>query len=72
MDQAQLSLMDEALSWRPFPADLRGTAPILKLLGARHNPKGRGWAFPGDTYGRKIAEVARAIVEFSGSRTNER
>ena len=71
MDQAQRSLMDEALSWRPFPADLRGTAPILKQLGARHNPKGRGWAFPGDTYGRKIAEVARAIVEFSGSRTNE-
>lgn len=57
----QRILIDEALDRRPFPAALRGTAPTLVQLGARHNPTGQGWASPGVTYGKKIAEIATAI-----------
>ncbi len=62
LNEPQRSLLQEALAWRPFPAQLRGTAQTLKLLGAKHNPTGQGWAKPGDAYGQKIAEVAQAIV----------
>ncbi len=59
---AQRALIDEALGWRPFPAELRSTASTLRHLGAKHNPTGQGWASPGDTYGEKIAEIATAIA----------
>ncbi len=61
LNGAQRLLLVEALTWRPLPAALRGSAPILRLLGASHNPTGQGWATPGERYGEKIAEVARAI-----------
>jgi hypothetical protein len=59
---AQKDLITFALNERPLPASLRGTAPTLKPLGARHNPTGNGWASPGDQYGERIAAIARAIV----------
>jgi hypothetical protein len=59
---AQKDLITFALNERPLPASLRGTAPTLKSLGARHNPTGNGWASPGDQYGERIAAIARAIV----------
>lgn len=61
LDEAQRRLLDEALGWRPLAAVLRGSAPTLRLLGAKHNPTGRGWADPGENYGHKIAEFATAI-----------
>lgn len=62
---AQQALIADALAWRPFPADFRGTAPTLKPLGKVHNPKGSrgaGWAHPGDNYGAAIARIANAIA----------
>ncbi len=61
LNEAQRLLLKEALAWRPLPAALRGSAPVPRLLGARHNPTGLGWATPGERYGEKIAEIARAI-----------
>jgi hypothetical protein len=61
LNEVQRLLLEEALAWRQLPAALRGSAPILRLLGASHNPTGQGWATPGERYGEKIAEVARAI-----------
>jgi N-acetyl-anhydromuramyl-L-alanine amidase AmpD len=57
----QQALIDFALSQRPLPSTLRGTAPTLKLLGAAHNPTGQGWATPGTQYGANIAAIAEAI-----------
>jgi hypothetical protein len=57
----QREMMDFALSFRPLSPRMRGTAPTLRQLGARHNPTGHGWATPGDRYGEKIAEIANAI-----------
>jgi hypothetical protein len=59
---AQKDLINFALNERPLPAALRGTAPTLKPLGARHNPTGNGWAAPGVQYGARIADIARAIA----------
>jgi len=59
---AQKDLIAFALGIRPLPQQLRGTAPTLKPLGAKHNPTGQGWASPGITYGDKIAQIAEAIV----------
>lgn len=61
VNAAQRALMDKSLGRRPFPDALRGTAPTLLQLGARHNPTGQGWANPGVTYGQKIADIATAI-----------
>lgn len=60
-NQAQRDMIDFALAFRPLPANMRGSAPTLKPLGAAHNPTGQGWAFPGDKYGERIAQIARAI-----------
>jgi len=58
----QQKMIDFALGFRPLSRSLRGTAPTLKLLGARHNPTGQGWATPGDQYGATIAAIAEAIA----------
>jgi hypothetical protein len=58
----QKELITFALNERPLPASLRGTATTLKLLGARHNPTGNGWASPGVQYGSRIAAIAREIA----------
>ncbi|HEX8230727.1 MAG TPA: hypothetical protein VF826_15630 [Chloroflexia bacterium] len=58
----QKDLIAFALNQRPLPAALRGTAPTLKPLGAKHNPTGTGWAKPGKEYGAKIAAFMRAII----------
>jgi len=60
--EAQREAVAFALSLRPLSPTLRGTAPTLKPLGARHNPTGNGWATPGDKYGGKIAQIAQAIA----------
>jgi hypothetical protein len=59
----QQALIARALSFRPLPDKLRGSAPILKQLGKAHNPAGEGWASPGDDYGAHIAAIAQKIVE---------
>lgn len=59
----QEALIQKALSYRPLPAHLRGTASTLAPLGARRNPTGQGWANPGDQYGAAIARIANAIVD---------
>jgi hypothetical protein len=61
-DDAQRELIAFALGIRSLPQRMRGSAPKLKLLGAAHNPTRQGWAYPGDNYGNKIAEIARAII----------
>jgi hypothetical protein len=50
-----------ALRVRPLGGELRGSAQILRELGAAHNPTKHGWATPGTYYGAAIAEVADAI-----------
>jgi hypothetical protein len=60
---AQIELINFALAFRPLPTNLRGTAPTAKMLGARFNPTGRGWATPGTNYGEKIAQVAQEITQ---------
>jgi hypothetical protein len=60
---AQRDLIARALSYRPLPQKLRGTALSLKQLGKAHNPAGDGWASPGTDYGAKIAAIAQKIVE---------
>jgi hypothetical protein len=57
----QRVLIDIALAQRPLPGALRGTAPTLKFLGAKHNPSGKGWASPGAEYGTRIASIAEEI-----------
>lgn len=59
---AQHDLIARALSYRPLPQKLRGTAPALKQLGKAHNPAGDGWASPGTDYGAKVAAIAQQIV----------
>jgi hypothetical protein len=63
---AQKDLINFALNERPLPPALRGTAPTLKPLGARHNPTGNGWAAPGVQYGARIAAIAQAIKNTAG------
>jgi hypothetical protein len=61
---AQEAVIRYAIRCRPFPDVGRGTAPILRQLGRKHNPAGAkdiGWANPGDEYGARIADVANAI-----------
>ena len=59
---AQAALIAQALSFRSFPARMRGSAPILKQLGRAHNPTGQGWASPGTDYGAKIATIANRLA----------
>jgi hypothetical protein len=61
--RAQKEMLDFALGLRPLNGALRGSAPTLRALGARHNPTGQGWAAPGDRYGAAIAAIAQAIRE---------
>jgi hypothetical protein len=58
----QQALIAKAVLYRPFPRELRGTASMLRQLGAAHNPTGRGWATPGTDYGARIAEIANRIA----------
>jgi hypothetical protein len=62
---AQKALIDFALSVRPLGSALRGSAPTLKPLGAKHNPTGTGWATPGAQYGARIAAIAKKIRDTS-------
>lgn len=61
---AQKDLIDRALTYRPLPLVMRGSAPYLRLLGQAYNPTGQGWAKPGRTYGAKIADHANALAGF--------
>lgn len=45
---------------------LRGSAPTLKALGAKHNPTGQGWSNPGDDYGARVAMVAQRLMAIQG------
>ena len=57
----QQLLVEEALSWRPLPPAVHGSAQVLKQLGKAHNPSGQGWASPGTDYGAKLAGVANRL-----------
>ena len=57
----QVELADKALSVRDLPLSIQGSAPVLRLLGAAHNPTKQGWAYPGTSYGQAIARLANAI-----------
>lgn len=48
----------------PFeaPAFIRGTCSQFRHFGARHNITGKGWAFPGDEYGKAIARLANQTL----------
>jgi hypothetical protein len=59
---AQAAAISRGLSYRPFPTNMHGSAPILKQLGKAYNPTGQGWANPGTDYGAKIAAIANRIV----------
>jgi hypothetical protein len=63
-DTQQKNMILYALGWRTLDPRLRGTAPTLKLLGAKHNLTGNGWASPGEKYGAKIAQIAEVIRTF--------
>lgn len=58
---AQRKLISFALSFRPLPDRVRGSAPTVRELGRVYNPSGSGWASPGLMYGAKIEEVIRRI-----------
>lgn len=58
----QQRLVEFALGFRDLPDELHGSAPILRQLGAAHNPTGQGWAKPGTRYGAKIAAKANALL----------
>lgn len=58
----QQRAVDYALSVRPLPPAIHGSAPTLRLLGRIHNPTGQGWASPGETYGAAIADWANRLV----------
>lgn len=69
---AQQLLMATALHWRALDRRCWGSATELKHLGAIHNPVNAGkprnqwvagWAWSGEQYGRRIAEIANAIAE---------
>ena len=60
-NDAQRNAITKALSYRILPAKMRGSAPVLRMLGKVHNPTGEGWASPGDRYGEMIAEIANRI-----------
>jgi hypothetical protein len=62
----QKALIAFALSIRPLSSALRGSAPTLKPLGAKHNPTGTGWASPGIQYGKRIAAIAERIRQMQG------
>jgi hypothetical protein len=59
---AHAALLRQALAYRPFPARMRGSAPVLRQLGKAHNPSGQGWASPGVDYGARIAAIANRII----------
>lgn len=61
-NQLQSALIYRAMSVRPLPAKVHGSAPDLLRLGAAHNPSGQGWADPGDDYGEALAGIANALV----------
>jgi hypothetical protein len=52
----QQQLIDYALALRPLPADYRGIAPTIIGLNGR-------WAYPGETYGQSILDLARRMRE---------
>jgi hypothetical protein len=60
--RAQAAAIQRALTYRPLPPMMRGSAPTLKQLGRAHNPTGQGWASPGTDYGARIAAVANRII----------
>lgn len=62
--EVQKELIAEANTARVFPIQCRGMATILKRLGRVHNPTGIGWASPGETYGKGIAEIVNAMVAY--------
>jgi hypothetical protein len=57
----QRQAIARALSYRPLPDRMRGSAPRLRQLGRVHNPTGQGWASPGLAYGARIAAVANHL-----------
>jgi hypothetical protein len=61
--QAQQELINYALGIRSLPANMRGSAPTLKQLGAANNPTHNGWAYPGTDYGDKVARIAQEITQ---------
>lgn len=40
----------------------RGSAPYVEWLGANDNPNGKGWAVPGDGYGKSVIALLDAIL----------
>ena len=40
----------------------RGAAPYVEWLGAADNPKGRGWAYPGEGYGASVVSILQKII----------
>jgi hypothetical protein len=57
----QRQAIARALTYRPLPDRMRGSAPRLRQLGRVHNPTGQGWASPGLAYGARIAAVANHL-----------
>jgi hypothetical protein len=51
----QVSLVNQALSYRTLLLSLQGTAPTLEGLNGK-------WAYPGTTYAQKITEIANQII----------
>lgn len=58
---AQQQAVTTALSYRPLPPPVHGSASILQALGMAHNPSGLGWASPGTDYGARIAALANRL-----------
>ena len=57
----QQRLISFALSFRPLPDKVRGSAPTVRELGRVYNSSGLGWASPGVYYGARIEEIMRKI-----------
>lgn len=62
---AQQALYDRATAGRGMPKAARGSALTPRELGWAHNRarlQGMGWAYPGWTYGDRLAEHANALM----------
>lgn len=63
---AQDALVAEGMAARDLPAKCHGSAPYLYLLGSDPNRvDGCGWASPGQSYGKSIADIANILVELA-------
>jgi len=51
-----------------FDLVFRGSAPYVEYLGAKDNPTGIGWAYPGQGYGDRIVDYMNLLYNIKGKK----